>query len=133
MNLFQQIAPRLSRTLGQAEPENRETEYTLKPAYEVKETPEAWSLTVYLPGVTKEGLEITAEEGLINITGRRSWQKPEGWTVLYRESADAPFCLKLEHDNAVDVDHIHAELKDGILRASLPKPETQKPRKISVN
>jgi len=137
--LFNQIVPRLSRTLGrQAAPapasaQTGEPTFTLKPAYEIKETAEAWGLTVNLPGVAKDGLELTAEEGLITIRGRRTWKQPEGWTPLYRESVEAPYELILEHDNTVNADGIHAELKDGVLRASLPKAEAVKPRKITVS
>ena len=106
---------------------------TVKPLYEVKETDEAYGLTVYLPGVSKENLEITAEAGEFRIVGRRAWQQPEGWTALYRESADAPFALALSHDNALDIDAIAAELRDGVLRVSLPKAEALKPRKITVS
>jgi len=136
MNLFTQFVPRLSRsaTRGQQEGQSaNETEFAVKPAYELTENAEAWGLTVHLPGVTKEGLELSAEEGLITIRGRRSWQKPEGWTSVYRESVEAPFELALEHDNTVDTEKIHAELKDGVLRVSLPKAEAIKPRKIAVN
>ena len=108
-------------------------EPTLKPQYEVKETPEAWGLTVYLPGVSRRRLELTAEEGLITIRGRRPWKAPAGWTAVYRESVDAPFELALSHDNQIDVNKIHAELNDGVLRVSLPKTEAIKPRKIAVN
>jgi HSP20 family protein len=108
-------------------------EATVRPWYEVKETPEAWGLTVYLPGVAKDGLELTAEEGLLTVRGRRLWKAPAGWTTLYRESADAAFELALAHDNTIDVTKIHAELNDGVLRASLPKAEALKPRKIAVN
>jgi HSP20 family protein len=107
--------------------------HSVKPAYEIKETADAWGVTVHLPGVAKDGLEITAEEGQLTIVGRRAWQQPEGWTALYRESADAPFALVLSHDNAIDADKIAAELRDGILRVSLPKHEAIKPRKIAVN
>lgn len=136
MKLFNQIVPRLSRSLGRPNGDassQQETEYTVKPAYEITENAEAWGVTVQLPGVTKEGLELTAEDGLVTVRGRRQWQKPEGWTSLYRESFDAPFELMLQHDNAVDAEKIHAELKDGVLRVSLPKAEAIKPRKIAVN
>ncbi len=109
-----------------------ETEPTVRPIYEIKETPEAWGLTAYLPGVTKDGLELTAEEGLVSIRGRRQWKVPSDWTTIYRESADATFELTLSHDNTIDVNRIHAELRDGVLRASLPKAEAIKPRKITV-
>ena len=130
---FNQIVPRLSRTPSPETAPAGESEFTVKPAYEIKETAEAWGLVAHLPGVTKEGLELTAEEGLITIRGRRAWRLPEGWTALYRESVDAPYGLTLEHDNTVNTDGIHAELKDGVLRVSLPKAEAAKPRKIAIN
>jgi HSP20 family protein len=135
MTLFNQLVPRLSRALSRREENGTatESEFTVKPVYELKESAEAWGLTVYLPGVAKDGLELSAEDNTIHIHGRRAWQKPEGWTQLYRESVDAPFALSLEHDNSVDVDKIHAELKDGVLRVSLPKAEAVKPRKIAVS
>lgn len=135
MKLINQIVPRLSRSVARAENggEPAESEFTVKPAYELKESNDAWGLTVHLPGVAKDGLELSVEEGLITIRGRRAWQQPKDWTLLYRESVDAPFLLELEHDNSVDVDKIHAELKEGVLRVSLPKAEAVKPRRITVN
>lgn len=135
--LFNQIVPRLARTLNRtatpAHGDANGSEFTVKPAYEIKETAEAWGLTVQLPGVTKDGLELTAEDCLVTIRARRTWRQPEGWTALYRETVDAPYLLTLEHDNTVNPDGIHAELKDGVLRVSLPKAEAAKPRKIAIN
>jgi HSP20 family protein len=133
--LFNQIMPHLTGPVRRAEgapAEDRGREFTVKPAYELTEAADAWALTVHLPGVAKEGLEFTAEEGVIRMLGRRAWQRPSDWTPLYRESVDAPFELVLEHDHAVDVEKIRAELKEGVLRASLPKAEALKPRKIAV-
>ncbi len=106
--------------------------FTVKPAYEINESPDAWGVTVYLPGVAKDGLELTAEDSEIRIVGRRSWKQPEGWTALHRETAGASFELVLTHDHAVNADKIAAELRDGVLRVSLPKHEAVKPRKIAV-
>jgi HSP20 family protein len=128
MSRLQNLMPSFTRK--PAVPEDNEP--TVRPWYEVKETPEAWGLTVYLPGVSKEGLELAAEEGVVTIRGRRGWKTPAGWTTLYRESADAPYELVLSHDNTIAVEKIHAELKDGVLRVSLPKAEAVKPRKIAV-
>ena len=134
MSLINTLIPALTRT-----PDRRQAKSTpdlgptVKPAYEIKETDDAFGVIVQLPGVAKDGLELTAEEGLFRVVGRRAWKQPEGWTALYRETADAPFELVLEHDNAIDVAKIHAELNDGVLRVSLPKAEAIKPRKITVN
>ena len=59
------------------------------------------------------------------ITGRR--------VVIYPQRTGVPSVFTVMHDNAVDVEKIHAELKDGVLRVSLPKAEALKPRKIAVN
>lgn len=134
MSLLNTLIPSLSRS-SVADAENRPADLaqTVRPRYAVQETTDAFSATVQLPGVTKEGLEITAEEGQIRIVGRRGWKQPEGWTALHRESVDVPFELVLAHENAIDNEKVSAELHDGILRVSLPKHEAVKPRKISVN
>lgn len=136
MSLLNTLIPALNRTPAVTPAEKHrpaDLGPTVKPAYEVKETPEAFGVTVHLPGVAKEGLDLTAEDNLIRIVGRRAWKQPEGWTALYRESVDLPFELVLEHDNAIVPDKIAAELRDGVLRVSLPKHEAVKPRKITIN
>lgn len=134
MSLLQNLIPAFNRTAANTEsaPAN-ELGATVKPAHEIKQTAEAFGVTVYLPGVAKDGLEITAEDGQIRIVGRRAWQQPTGWTARYRESTDAAYELVLTHDNAIDADKIAAELRDGVLRISLAKHEAAKPRKIAVN
>lgn len=126
------MIPSLSRSPAAA-PESAVPVPTIKPAYEVKETADAYGLTVYLPGVTKEDLEITAEQGQFRVFARRAWKQPQDWTLVYRESSDAPFELVLAHENLIDPDKIVAELRDGVLRISLPKHEAIKPRKITVS
>ncbi|MBL9209227.1 MAG: Hsp20/alpha crystallin family protein [Opitutaceae bacterium] len=134
MSLFNALIPSARPTpAASGQDRSADLAYTVKPVFELKETPDAFGATVYLPGVAKEGLEITAEEGQVRIVGRRAWTPPEGWTALHRESADAPYELVLAHENAIDVDKIAAELRDGVLRVSLPKHEALKPRKIAVN
>ena len=130
MNLINTFIPALSRRPAPTAGENIPT---LKPAFEIKETADAYGVTVHLPGVAKEGLELTVEDGLVRIVGRRAWQRPAGWTAVYRETSDAAYELALTHDNAINADHVAAELRDGVLRVSLPKTEALKPRKIAVN
>lgn len=132
MSLLSTFAPTLNRQPARQERAS-ELDNAVKPLYEIKETPDAFGVTVYLPGVNKEGVDLTTEEGQVRIVGRRAWRQPEGWTSLYRESADAPFELILSHDNAIDLDKVAAELRDGVLRVSLPKHEAIKPRKITVS
>jgi len=133
MSLFNTLIPSISRSPARHQNGTQDLGPTVRPLYEVKENDEAYGLTVYLPGVAKDGLDITAEADEVRIVGRRGWKQPEGWTSLYRESADVPFELVLTHDNAIDTEKVAAELRDGVLRLSLPKAEAIKPRKITVN
>jgi len=133
MTLLNTLIPSLGRQPATTTAEGTpDLVQTVKPAYEITETPDAYGVTVFLPGVSKEGLELTAEEGQFRVVGRRAWKQPEGWTAIYRESADAPYELVLTHDNAIAADKIAAGLRDGVLRVSLPKHEALKPRKIAV-
>lgn len=102
-----------------------------RPRYRIAETDEAYDLAVDLPGVARESVEITDEDGELTVSAKPS-AAPEGRTLLRRESPGAPFELVLQHDDAVDAEKIAAELKDGVLSLRLPKAESAKPRKISV-
>lgn len=132
MSLINTLIPSLRRAPAPSDSAACDCGPTVKPAYEIKEADDAYGVTVHLPGVAKDGVEITAEDGQFRVFARRAWKQPEGWTALHRESADAPYELVLTHDNAVVTDKIHAELRDGVLRISLPKHEAVKPRKIAV-
>jgi len=131
MSLFSTLVPSLSRNQS-ASTENANAAPAVRPRYEIKESAEAFGLEVWMPGVAKDGLELTVHEGELTILGRRAWQKPEGWTQLYRETPLADFSLTLEHDNTFDPAKVVAELRDGVLRVTLPKAESIKPRKIAV-
>ena len=105
---------------------------TVRPLYEVQEQDDAFKVRVQLPGVTKENLNITDENGTLTIRGERSWKQPSEWSPVYRETGESVFSLSLDHDNVIDADKAQAELKDGVLTLSLPKSEARKPRKIAI-
>jgi len=130
MSLFQSLLSQSRRSQNAGSPGVCET---VRPTHSVTQTDESFALTVQLPGVTKEGLEITAEGGELRIAGSRAWKQPEGWSSLYRESTEAPFELVLAYEDAIDVEAIAAELNDGVLRLSLPKSAALKPRRIAVS
>ena len=109
------------------------TEARIKPAYDVREDEHGYDVTVQLPGVAKDGLEITAQADELTIIGRRAWNPPADWTVLYRETPRADFELTLMHGGDIDADKSTAELKEGVLHLTLPKAEAAKPRKIAIN
>ncbi len=102
------------------------------PRHQVAETDDAYGLTVELPGVHKDDLELSIDHEQIHVIGRRAWRRPETWTALHRETRDATFELVLEHGRVIAGGKVHAERRDGILQVSLPKAGAVKPRKITV-
>jgi HSP20 family protein len=104
----------------------------VRPVHQSNETADAFALTVQLPGVARDGLDVTVEEDVLRVVGRRAWTPPVGWSALHRETTDAPFVLAVALGQAVAADRIAAELRDGVLRLSLPKLEAIRPRRINV-
>jgi len=133
MSLFSQLIPSQNvRPTTRAAAANGEKEYAI-PAYEVKESAEAFGLEVFMPGVAKDAVEISIDQGELLVTGSRAWKSPEGWTEIFRESSLLDFRLRLDLNDAVNVEKINAELEAGVLRVTLPKAEELKPRRIDVN
>jgi len=131
MSLFNQLIPfrgyRPVRTNGEDS-----TAY-VTPAHEVKTADDAYGLEVFVPGVARDAVEITTDQGTLVITARRRWKAPEGWTEVFRETPEADYRLSLDLNEAVDVDKITAVLEDGVLRVTLPKAEALKPRRIAIS
>jgi len=102
------------------------------PEVNIYETADGYMLEAEMPGVSKNGLEITLENNEITIVGRRNQEPVEGDLVI-RESDDADFRRVFELDPAIDTSKISAKMDQGILRMTLPKSERVKPRKINVD
>jgi len=131
MSLFNQLIP--SRGYRPARTNGEDSTAYVIPVHEVKAADDAFGLEVFVPGVARDAVEISTDQGTLMITGRRRWRVPEGWTEVFRETPEADYRLSLDLNEAVDVDKITAVLEDGVLRVTLPKAEALKPRKIAIS
>jgi len=114
------------------QPEQREREFFVPPV-NIFETDDHYVVEADLPGVTKEGLEITVEDNQLTIIGRRSdLQEVPNAEVLYQETRPGDFRRVFELDPTIDTSKINAKMQQGVLTLTLPKAEKVKPRKISV-
>jgi HSP20 family protein len=93
---------------------------------------DGFTLEVEMPGVRKDGVEITFDEGKLILTGHRAAPAVSGKAV-YTESAGRTFRRVFDLDPSVDSGHIGATIEQGLLTVRLPKAEASKPRKIAVN
>lgn len=103
----------------------------LTPLANVLETKDAYVLEAELPGVNKDGLEVSVENGELTITGRRKPNSSQGRAV-YRESRGLDYRRAFEIGSSIDTARISAKLDQGVLTLTLPKADSVKSRKIAV-
>ena len=97
-----------------------------------REIGDGYMLEIEMPGVKKDGLEISVENNELTIIGRRSLPAVEG-TLIHRESRPENFRRVFEIDPSIDADKISAKIDQGLVTLILPKAEHVKPRKITVS
>src|SRR6185436_15082204 len=110
----------------------REERGFIMPAANIIATDNEYVLELEMPGVRKEGLEITTEGNELTLIGRRQTDLPEG-ELCYCESALADYRRVFELGPDIDTSRITAEMQQGVLRLRLPKSEKARPRKIQIN
>jgi len=104
----------------------------LTPLANILETKDGYVLEAEMPGVNKDGLDITVENGELTIVGHRAAMEARGREV-YRESRAFNYRRTFELDPSIDTSKVTAHLEQGVLTLHLPKAESVKPRKIAVN
>ncbi|KAL7191431.1 hypothetical protein ACSBR2_023499 [Camellia fascicularis] len=95
----------------------------------VKEHDECYKLRFNLPGLGKEDLKITVEDGVLRIKGEHKEEVEEGSNDEQYLSARSfgyfiDTCIVLPED--AKVDEIKAQMKDGVLTIVIPRIEKSK-------
>jgi len=112
--------------------EVRRERAVVSPEVNIVETSDGYVIEAEMPGVSKEGLEITLEGNEITIVGHRKNEVVPG-SPLFRERALADYRRVFELDPAIDTARISAKMEQGVLTLTLPKSEAVKPRRITVD
>jgi HSP20 family protein len=114
------------------ESDRSQAEQFITPPASVTEIADGYMLEIEMPGVKKDGLEISVANNELTIIGRRSLPAVEG-TLIHRESRPENFRRAFEIDPSIDADKISAKIDQGLLTLTLPKAEHVKPRNITVS
>jgi HSP20 family protein len=103
------------------------------PALDISEQKDAYVVTVELPGVSPEDLEITLEDGLLTLQGERRFQQESSDQQYHRiERRYGSFRRSITLPSQVQADAIEAHFENGVLTVRVPKAEEAKPKKIEV-
>ena len=103
------------------------------PPLDVRETEATFAVTVDLPGLEPDQVEVTFEDGLLTIRGQREFTKEVDEEQYHRiERSYGSFVRCFSLPETVDADKVGAAYKNGVLTISMPKKEVAKPRSIKV-
>ena len=103
------------------------------PALNIAERTDAYAVTVELPGVKLDDLEITLEDGLLAIQGERHFVNDSSEEQFHRvERSSGAFRRSITLPAHVMADEVEASMEDGVLRILVPKAEEAKPKRIQV-
>jgi HSP20 family molecular chaperone IbpA len=95
----------------------------IRPAADVTDEYDGMEISFELPGVSAENVELEVKNRLLTLKAKSTLHR-RGMPILYKRA----FYLS----DAVDSDNITAKISDGILTLFLPKSESAKTHKITV-
>jgi len=119
---------------GQWQSATRASTPAWAPALDIAERKDAYLVTVELPGVKLDDLEITLEDGLLTIQGERHFATDSSEEQFHRvERSSGAFRRAITLPAHVEADAVNASMEDGVLRILVPKAEEAKAKRIQVN
>jgi HSP20 family protein len=104
------------------------------PSMDVAESDAAYTVTLDVPGLTREQLKVSIEGKQLRVESKpAAAAAQEGVRSLYRERSVRPFARSVELPAEVDESASQAKLENGVLTLTLAKKVPTGRRQISVN
>jgi HSP20 family protein len=106
---------------------------TWVPALDVRESQDRFDVTVDLPGLEPGDVNVTFEDGMLSISGKREFSAEDRGETWHRiERSFGTFARSMRLPQTADTDRIEATFDKGVLTISVPKTEQAKPKTIEV-
>ena len=103
------------------------------PSVDIKETDEGFVISAELPGLDKEDINVSVEDGVLTISGERKFERDEEKENYHLvESSYGKFTRSFRLGDKVDHESIVAKMDKGILQVTLNKAPEVKPKQIEV-
>ena len=110
-----------------------EERLAFEPAFEVKETNDAYVFKADVPGLTQADLEVSLTGNRLTVGGKREAEKEEkGDTYYTYERSYGSFTRSFTLPEDIDGTAIQADLKDGVLSIAVPKKPESIAKKIPI-
>jgi HSP20 family protein len=129
-----QMSPMLANALGlQGQPQGSDRATAWAPALDISERKDAYLVTVELPGIEADDLQITMEDGLLTIQGERQFTSESSEQQFHRvERRYGAFRRSITLPAQIQAEQIEASFDNGVLQILVPKAEEAKPKRIQV-
>ncbi len=106
---------------------------TFVPAFDIKETKDAFLFKADLPGIKESDVDVKLTQNRLTVSGKREAEKTDkGDTYYSYERSYGSFTRAFTLPDGVDAEKIKAELKNGVLTLELPKMPEHQPKTIAV-
>ena len=102
------------------------------PPVDVFENDASITLLADLPGVAREQLHVRVDGDTLVLEATAAAQGPEQMELVYGEARSPSYRRQFTLSRELDAARIEAQLRDGVLRLTIPKAEEARPRKIQV-
>ncbi len=118
---------------GRGDGEESMTVAEWAPLVDIIEDNNEYVIRAELPGLTKNDVKVTMEQGVLTVTGERKIEKEEKGRRYHRvERAYGNFARSFTLPDDADANKIDACFKDGVLEIHVAKGEHAKPKQIEV-
>ncbi len=103
------------------------------PAVNITEIESGYRIDAEVPGVQREDVQVTVENGKLTIQGDRKFERSEENDKVHRvERSEGTFRRYFRVPADADSDSVKAAFKDGVLSVLIPKSESSKLKQIKV-
>ena len=103
------------------------------PSVDISETDAAYLIKGEVPGVNKDDVKVTVQDGMLTIQGERKQEMEEKGKKFHRVECNyGSFMRSFRVPDDADESAVKAEFKDGMLNVTLPKSAKAKPKSIEV-
>ena len=107
----------------------------LTPASDASSDDAAYRITMELPGVPEDAIELTVDQGMLTVSGEKSESREDkGDTWYFSERQFGAFRRSFRLPGDADAPRAEAHVKDGVLEITVPRkaPDTGEARRIEV-
>jgi HSP20 family protein len=103
------------------------------PAADVKDEAERYVVTLDVPGVSCEQIDVTVHDGVLQVRGRRETEAKRAESQMVRiERVSGRFVRQFHLPTPIDSESVSASVVNGVLVIIAPKAQASTPKRIQV-